>query len=123
MSIARSSESLFGGLTLVLLQEGRGTYPADVVPSGSQRQDYESCRVALQYTNGSLHQVRCTFEEGVVMANRHAPSPRPTDARFVFRPWRRCPRTGEKLWAKDYGLKAWRIPISESGERGTIVEI
>ncbi len=33
--------------------------------------------------------------------------------RYVFRPWRTCPRTGRKIWAKEYGLKAWRIPIVE----------
>ena len=30
---------------------------------------------------------------------------------YVYRPWRRNPKTGKVLWAKDYGLKAWRIPI------------
>jgi hypothetical protein len=30
---------------------------------------------------------------------------------YIFRAWRRHPKTGEKLWAKDYGLRAWRIPI------------
>jgi hypothetical protein len=29
---------------------------------------------------------------------------------YIFRPWRTLP-DGTKLWAKDYGLKAWRIPI------------
>lgn len=32
---------------------------------------------------------------------------------FIYRPWRRHPKTGEKLWAKNYGLKAWAIPVSE----------
>ncbi len=31
---------------------------------------------------------------------------------YVFRTWRRCPYTGQKLYAKHYGRKAWRIPIS-----------
>lgn len=30
---------------------------------------------------------------------------------FIFRPWRRCPKTGAILWAKTYGLKAWKIPV------------
>jgi hypothetical protein len=30
---------------------------------------------------------------------------------FIFRTWRKDPRTGQILYAKDYGLKAWRIPI------------
>ena len=46
------------------------------------------------------------------------PSPREPGVRYVFRPWRRCPRTGEKLWAKQFGFKAWRIPVSEDNERG-----
>jgi hypothetical protein len=32
-------------------------------------------------------------------------------AGFIFRAWRRDRKTGEVLWAKDYGLKAWKIPI------------
>jgi len=32
-------------------------------------------------------------------------------AYYIFRAWRRHPQTGEILWAKDYGLRAWRIPI------------
>ncbi len=30
---------------------------------------------------------------------------------YIFRAWRKHPDTGEKLWAKDYGLHAWRIPV------------
>jgi len=30
---------------------------------------------------------------------------------YVFRTWRRHPKTGEVLWARDYGRRAWRIPI------------
>jgi hypothetical protein len=40
--------------------------------------------------------------------------PKPPGKRHViFRPWRRDPRTGEKIWAKDYGLKAWPIPVDD----------
>jgi len=28
---------------------------------------------------------------------------------YIFRTW--ITRNGVKVWAKDYGLKAWRIPI------------
>lgn len=28
---------------------------------------------------------------------------------YIFRAWRTV--NGERLYAKDYGLKAWRIPI------------
>jgi hypothetical protein len=37
----------------------------------------------------------------------------PPGTRFVFRPWRRCPNTGRKIWAKNYGFKAWRIPVED----------
>jgi hypothetical protein len=33
---------------------------------------------------------------------------------YIFRAWRRHPKTGEKMWARDYGLKAWRIPVYAS---------
>jgi hypothetical protein len=39
--------------------------------------------------------------------------PLPHGVRYVFRPWRRCPHTGRKIWAKEYGLKAWRIPVED----------
>lgn len=39
----------------------------------------------------------------------HGPSRRV--AYYIFRTWRRHPKTGEQLWARDYGLKAWRIPV------------
>ncbi len=31
---------------------------------------------------------------------------------FIFRAWRYS-KDGTQLWAKDYGLKAWKIPIYE----------
>lgn len=30
---------------------------------------------------------------------------------YIFRAWRKHPKTGEILWAKKYGLRAWRIPV------------
>jgi len=30
---------------------------------------------------------------------------------YVFRTWFRCAKTGEKIWAKHYGKKAWKIPV------------
>lgn len=42
------------------------------------------------------------------------PNTKPLGRRdVIFRPWRRDPKTGEKLWAKDYGLKAWPIPVND----------
>jgi hypothetical protein len=34
-------------------------------------------------------------------------------ARYIFRAWRRDPRTGDILWARDYGFRAWRIPLPD----------
>lgn len=31
----------------------------------------------------------------------------------IFRPWRRHPKTQQILWAKNYGKKAWFIPLAE----------
>lgn len=33
---------------------------------------------------------------------------------WIFRAWRRDPRTGEKLWARDYGKKAWKIWVEDN---------
>lgn len=32
--------------------------------------------------------------------------------RWIFRPWRKLP-DGTILWAKNYGKKAWKIPVYE----------
>jgi len=37
----------------------------------------------------------------------------PPAYRLVFRPWRTCPRTGRRLYAKMFGLRAWPILIPE----------
>lgn len=44
------------------------------------------------------------------MAKRTLPPP-PPGYRYVFRPWRRCPKTGRRLYAKSYGKKAWPILV------------
>lgn len=41
---------------------------------------------------------------------------------YIFRTWRKDPRTGEILYAKDYGLKAWRIPIYRKKPKNTASE-
>lgn len=33
--------------------------------------------------------------------------------KFIYRPYRKDPSTGKLIWAKNYGYKAWRIPISD----------
>lgn len=38
-------------------------------------------------------------------------------AGVIFRPWRIDPKSGEKLWARDYGLKAWPIPVDSDRGR------
>ena len=48
------------------------------------------------------------------MASRHAP-PDPPGARYIYRAWRRCPHTGRKVWAKEHGLRAWRIRVDGDG--------
>lgn len=37
----------------------------------------------------------------------------PPGQRLVFRPWRTCPTTGQRLYAKMYGFRAWPILIPE----------
>lgn len=51
-------------------------------------------------------------KEVIFMSKRK--SNRPRRAGVIFRPWRVDPKTGDKLWARDYGLKAWPIPIGSS---------
>ncbi|MFA6729118.1 MAG: hypothetical protein WCS17_13020 [Prevotella sp.] len=33
---------------------------------------------------------------------------------YIFRPWYINPATGEKIYAKDYGYKAWKIWVDDS---------
>lgn len=30
---------------------------------------------------------------------------------YIYRPYRRNPKTGAIMWARDYGRKAWKIPV------------
>ncbi len=46
-----------------------------------------------------------------VMTMRHTPPP--PGFRYVFRPWRTCPKTGTRLYARAFGLRAWPILIPE----------
>ena len=41
------------------------------------------------------------------------PAPvKPTDKQqYIFRPWRTTP-DGKVLFARDYGLRAWKIPVT-----------
>lgn len=34
------------------------------------------------------------------------------DVTWIFRPYYRHKKTGKLIWAKNYGKKAWRIPVS-----------
>jgi len=38
--------------------------------------------------------------------------PPPPGQKYIFRPWRKCPKTGKVLWARNYGLKAWPILVN-----------
>jgi hypothetical protein len=42
---------------------------------------------------------------------KHTLPEAPPGYRYVFRPWRRCPITGQKLWARSYGKRAWPILV------------
>lgn len=35
----------------------------------------------------------------------------------IYRAWKLDPRTGEKMWAKDHGLKAWKIWVPYDNHR------
>jgi hypothetical protein len=35
---------------------------------------------------------------------------------YIFRAWKLDPKTGEKMWAKDHGLKAWKIWVPFDGK-------
>lgn len=39
--------------------------------------------------------------------------PAPDGHEYIFRPWRICPKTGNKLWAKKFGKKAWPILVAK----------
>lgn len=47
---------------------------------------------------------------------KSVPPPPPPRKRYIYRPWRINPRTGEKIWAKAYGKRAWPIPVDDSDE-------
>ncbi|GEB88351.1 hypothetical protein ZMO01_16910 [Zymomonas mobilis subsp. mobilis] len=34
---------------------------------------------------------------------------------YIFRTYRINPKTGKKIFAADYGKRAWRIPVSKEG--------
>ena len=46
------------------------------------------------------------------MAKKALP-PAPPGYRWVFRPWRTDPKTGQRVYARTYGFKAWPIMIPE----------
>jgi hypothetical protein len=37
----------------------------------------------------------------------------PPGKKLIFRPWRIDPVTGERLWARSYGYKAWPILVDD----------
>lgn len=41
------------------------------------------------------------------------PPSTPPGKKVIFRPWRKCSKTGKVLWASAYGLKAWPIYVDE----------
>jgi hypothetical protein len=47
------------------------------------------------------------------MAKPMNPQPKP-QGKVIFRPWRVDPRTGKKIYASTYGLKAWPISVDDA---------
>jgi hypothetical protein len=45
--------------------------------------------------------------------DKHPLPPPPTGKRWIFRPWKTDPRTGERLYANQYGKKAWAILVDD----------
>jgi hypothetical protein len=37
----------------------------------------------------------------------------PPGKKLIFRPWRTDPNTGERIWAKWYGLKAFKMWVDD----------
>lgn len=46
------------------------------------------------------------------MAKRTLP-PAPAGMKWVFRPWRHCPKTNKVLYARTFGFKAWPMLVPE----------
>ena len=46
------------------------------------------------------------------MAGKSYPKP-PSGKKLIFRPWKIDPKTGDKMWARAYGFKAWPILVPE----------
>lgn len=46
------------------------------------------------------------------MAKSKLPPP-PAGKRYIFRPWRRCAKTGNFIHASKHGLKAWPILVDD----------
>ena len=44
---------------------------------------------------------------------KHSLPPLLPGFKYVFRPWRTDPRTGKRLYARNYGFKAWPIVVAE----------
>jgi len=37
----------------------------------------------------------------------------PPGKKLIFRPWRKCPKTGRVLYARQFGLRAWPILVDD----------
>jgi len=55
-----------------------------------------------------------TLLKGGAMSKRHKPKQTGDEpgCRYIYRPWRKT-KDGKILYAKHYGLKAWKIPVDE----------
>ena len=66
--------------------------------------EYKSKMLVWQYT--PRRKVKAAMEK------RSFPPP-PPGFRYIFRPARKCPITGQTLFARAFGFKAWPILIAE----------
>jgi hypothetical protein len=41
--------------------------------------------------------------------------PLPPGKKLIFRPWITDPVTGKRLWARQYGRKAWPLIVDDDG--------
>lgn len=45
---------------------------------------------------------------------KHGLPPAPPGKRYIFRPWKTDPKTGERIHASRYGKRAWPILVDDT---------
>jgi hypothetical protein len=46
----------------------------------------------------------------------------PEEGHFIWRAWKIDPKTGDRMYAKDYGFKAWKIWVPDDKPRSTTTD-